>query len=85
VGEGLGRVVLEVGQRPVADCVRDLVAVGVNRRDRQVVLAEQRERLLRAIVVGDVATQRMAIEEGAYLKGKVDMQKQSSAAKAGSE
>jgi cytoskeletal protein CcmA (bactofilin family) len=28
-----------------------------------------------AIVVGDLATQRMVVEEGAYLKGKVDMLK----------
>jgi cytoskeletal protein CcmA (bactofilin family) len=28
-----------------------------------------------AIVMGDIATQRIAIEEGAYLKGKVDVSK----------
>ena len=28
-----------------------------------------------AIVMGDVATQRVSIEEGAYIKGKVDIQK----------
>jgi cytoskeletal protein CcmA (bactofilin family) len=28
-----------------------------------------------AIVLGDIATQRIAIEEGAYLKGKVDISK----------
>jgi cytoskeletal protein CcmA (bactofilin family) len=28
-----------------------------------------------AIVMGDIATQRIAIEEGAYLKGKVDISK----------
>ena len=28
-----------------------------------------------AIVMGDIATQRIAIEEGAYLKGKVDVGK----------
>ncbi|HVI76709.1 MAG TPA: polymer-forming cytoskeletal protein, partial [Candidatus Acidoferrum sp.] len=27
-----------------------------------------------AIVTGDISTQRIAIEEGAYLKGKVDIQ-----------
>ena len=32
-----------------------------------------------AIVTGDVTTQRIAIEEGAFLKGKVDIQKGSSA------
>jgi cytoskeletal protein CcmA (bactofilin family) len=31
-----------------------------------------------AIVTGDVTTQRIAIEEGAFLKGKVDIQKGSS-------
>ena len=45
--------------------------------------SERAELTKSAIVVGDVATQRMAVEEGAYLKGKVDMQKQSNAAKAG--
>jgi cytoskeletal protein CcmA (bactofilin family) len=30
-----------------------------------------------AIVTGDIATQRIAIEEGAYLKGKVDVGKDS--------
>ena len=47
--------------------------------------SERAEFTKSAIVVGDVATQRMAIEEGAFLKGKVDMQKQSNAAKAGKE
>lgn len=28
-----------------------------------------------AIIVGDITTQRVAIEEGAYFKGKVDIQK----------
>ena len=30
-----------------------------------------------AVVTGDVSTQRIAIEEGAFLKGKVDIQKES--------
>ena len=30
-----------------------------------------------AIVIGDIATQRVAIEEGAYFKGKVDIQRES--------
>lgn len=30
-----------------------------------------------AVVTGDVTTQRIAIEEGAFLKGKVDIQKES--------
>jgi cytoskeletal protein CcmA (bactofilin family) len=29
-----------------------------------------------AVVNGDVTTQRIAIEEGAFLKGKVDIQKE---------
>jgi cytoskeletal protein CcmA (bactofilin family) len=29
-----------------------------------------------AVVAGDVTTQRISIEEGAYLKGKVDIQKE---------
>jgi cytoskeletal protein CcmA (bactofilin family) len=29
-----------------------------------------------AVVSGDVTTQRIAIEEGAFLKGKVDVQKE---------
>lgn len=32
-----------------------------------------------AIVLGDVATQRVSIEEGAYIKGKVDIRKENSA------
>jgi cytoskeletal protein CcmA (bactofilin family) len=35
-----------------------------------------------AVVTGDVSTQRIAIEEGAFLKGKVDVEKE--ARKAGS-
>jgi len=33
------------------------------------------ERRKAAVVNGDIATQRIAIEEGAYLKGKVDINK----------
>lgn len=33
-----------------------------------------------AVMVGDVVTQRIAIEDGAYLKGKVDIQKEASKA-----
>lgn len=32
-----------------------------------------------AVIVGDIATQRIAIEEGAYFKGKIDIQKDASA------
>jgi cytoskeletal protein CcmA (bactofilin family) len=38
-----------------------------------------------AVVLGDVATQSMIVEEGAYLKGKVDMQKEKGVGKAASE
>ena len=31
-----------------------------------------------AVMTGDIVTQRVAIEDGAYLKGKVDIQKQTS-------
>ena len=33
-----------------------------------------------AVVLGDVATQRVSIEEGAYIKGKVDIQQKDSSA-----
>ncbi len=33
-----------------------------------------------AVVTGDLATQRIAIEEGAFLKGKVDVQKEAAKA-----
>jgi len=36
---------------------------------------ERAELTKSAIVVGDVVTQRVAIEEGAYFKGKVDIQR----------
>jgi len=40
------------------------------------ILASERAELTKsAIVVGDIATQRVAIEEGAYFKGKVDIQR----------
>jgi cytoskeletal protein CcmA (bactofilin family) len=31
-----------------------------------------------AVIIGDIATQRIAIEEGAYFKGKIDIQKDAS-------
>jgi cytoskeletal protein CcmA (bactofilin family) len=37
-----------------------------------------------AVVTGDVTTQRIAIEEGAYLQGKVDIQKEAGKAGAAS-
>jgi cytoskeletal protein CcmA (bactofilin family) len=39
--------------------------------------SERAELKKSAIAVGDIVTQRVAIEEGAYYKGKVDMQKES--------
>lgn len=47
--------------------------------------SERAELTKSAIVVGDVATERMVVEEGAYLKGKVDMQKEKGVGKAASE
>src|ERR1700694_3671850 len=38
--------------------------------------AERAELTKSAIAVGDIITQRIAIEEGAYFKGKVDIQKE---------
>lgn len=35
-----------------------------------------------AVVTGDITTQRIAIEEGAFLKGKVDIQKEAGKASA---
>jgi len=39
--------------------------------------SERAELKKSAIVVGDIVTQRVAIEEGAYFKGKVDVQRES--------
>jgi cytoskeletal protein CcmA (bactofilin family) len=33
-----------------------------------------------AVIVGDIITQRIAIEDGAYFKGKVEIQKESTTA-----
>lgn len=38
--------------------------------------SERAELKKSAIAVGDIATQRVAIEDGAYFKGKVDIQKE---------
>jgi cytoskeletal protein CcmA (bactofilin family) len=41
------------------------------------ILASERTELRKsAVIVGDIATQRIAIEDGAYFKGKVDIQKE---------
>jgi cytoskeletal protein CcmA (bactofilin family) len=49
--------------------------------DGTVIASERVELRKSAVVTGDVTTQRIAIEEGAFLKGKVDIQKE--AGKAG--
>ena len=38
--------------------------------------SERAELTKSAVVTGDIATQRVAIEEGAYFKGKVDIQRE---------
>ncbi len=38
--------------------------------------SERTELRKSAVIVGDIATQRIAIEDGAYFKGKVDIQKE---------
>jgi len=45
--------------------------------------AERAELTKSAIAVGDIVTQRVAIEEGAYFKGKVDIQKETAMAGSG--
>jgi len=42
--------------------------------------SERAELTKSAVVVGDIATQRVAIEEGAYFKGKVDIQRETAKA-----
>jgi cytoskeletal protein CcmA (bactofilin family) len=43
--------------------------------DGNIRASERAELAKSAIAVGDITTQRIAIEEGAYFKGKVDIQK----------
>jgi cytoskeletal protein CcmA (bactofilin family) len=45
--------------------------------DGSVIASDRVELKKSAVVNGDVTTQRIAIEEGAFLKGKVDIQKES--------
>jgi len=48
------------------------------------ILASQRALLAKsAIATGDIVTQRVAIEEGAYFRGKVDIQREPKAEAAG--
>ena len=44
--------------------------------DGTVIASDRVELRKSAVVTGDVTTQRIAIEEGAFLKGKVDIQKE---------
>jgi cytoskeletal protein CcmA (bactofilin family) len=50
--------------------------------DGSVVASDRVELKKSAVVNGDVTTQRIAIEEGAFLKGKVDIQKEAGKAAA---
>ena len=43
--------------------------------DGNIRASERTELAKSAVVTGDIATQRVAIEEGAYFKGKVDIQR----------
>jgi cytoskeletal protein CcmA (bactofilin family) len=43
--------------------------------------SERAELRKSAVAVGDIMTQRVSIEEGAFFKGKVDVQKDSGASK----
>jgi len=57
----------------------DVTAKGVvvqGKLEGSVKASERAELKKSAIAIGDFATQRMAIEEGAYFKGKVDMQRE---------
>src|SRR6202051_3581582 len=44
--------------------------------DGNIRASERAELTKSAVAVGDITTQRIAIEEGAYFKGKVDIQKE---------
>ena len=44
--------------------------------DGNIRASERAELAKSAVVTGDIATQRIAIEEGAYFKGKVDIQRE---------
>jgi cytoskeletal protein CcmA (bactofilin family) len=44
--------------------------------DGNIRASERTELAKSAVVTGDIATQRVAIEEGAYFKGKVDIQRE---------
>jgi cytoskeletal protein CcmA (bactofilin family) len=44
--------------------------------DGSIIASDKVELRQSAVVTGDLATQRISIEEGAFLKGKVDVQKE---------
>jgi cytoskeletal protein CcmA (bactofilin family) len=50
--------------------------------DGSVTASDRVELRKSAVVTGDVTTQRIAIEEGAFLKGKIDIQKETGKAAA---
>ena len=51
------------------------VVIVQGKLDGNIRASERAELTKSAIAVGDITTQRVAIEEGAYFKGKVDIQK----------
>ncbi len=58
-----------------ADVIAKAIVVQ-GKLDGTVNASERVELRKSAVVTGDVTTQRIAIEEGAFLKGKVDIQKE---------
>ncbi len=48
--------------------------------DGSIIASDKVELRQSAVVTGDLATQRISIEEGAFLKGKVDVQKEAAKA-----
>lgn len=58
-----------------ADVIAKAVVIQ-GKLDGSVNASERVELLKSAVVTGDVTTQRIAIEEGAFLKGKVEIQKE---------
>jgi cytoskeletal protein CcmA (bactofilin family) len=52
------------------------VVVIQGKLDGSVIASDRVDLRKSAVVTGDLATQRIAIEEGAFLKGKVDVQKE---------
>ena len=66
---------LTVGQSGQVKASVDAKGIVVQGKLEGNVTASERVELRKsAIVTGDITTQRIAIEEGAYLKGKIDIQ-----------